>query len=405
MKIVPSGFESISLKRLVSLNPSVTLPSSGSVDYLPMENVHQGYLDHQTQEISSLPSSLNAFAEGDILLAKVTPCFENGNVTIASDLITGVGLCSTELFVLRLHSDKVLPEYLMLLLQDEQFKKEAKAYMRGTGGLKRIPSDWLMSRKFLIPSLEYQREIVNELSRRDSLIQDLQKGYTDTLDKLTDYRQSLITRAVTKGLDPNVEMKDSGYDITNDIPVHWRTIKLQYICKITTGNQDTQDAVIDGKYPFYVRSPKIERTNLVTHSGTGILMAGDGVGAGKVFHYAEGQYGIHQRVYLLYEISNVIDPKFLFFYIKTIFSREVERGTAKSTVPSIRMPMLTRFSVCLPPKQEQIEISNYCKSIEEKIESISETIKRNINALQDYRSSLISTAVTGQLSIKEEAVA
>lgn len=405
MTIVPSGFESISLKRLVSLNPSVTLPSSGSVDYLPMENVHQGYLDHQTQEISSLPSSLNAFAEGDILLAKVTPCFENGNVTIASDLITGVGLCSTELFVLRLHSDKVLPEYLMLLLQDEQFKKEAKAYMRGTGGLKRIPSDWLMSRKFLIPSLEYQREIVNELSRRDSLIQDLQKGYADTLGKLSSYRQSLITRAVTKGLDPNVEMKDSGYDITNDIPVHWSTIKLQYICKITTGNQDTQDAVIDGKYPFYVRSPKIERTNLVTHSGTGILMAGDGVGAGKVFHYAEGQYGIHQRVYLLHEISNVIDPKFLFFYIKTIFSREVERGTAQSTVPSIRMPMLTRFSVCLPPKQEQIEISNYCKSIEEKLEFISETIKRSINALQEYRSSLISAAVTGQLAIDEEAAA
>lgn len=403
MNILPNSFEPISLKRLASLNPYVSLPKSGAVDYVPMENIHQGYLDHQTEEISSLPSSLNAFSEGDILLAKVTPCFENGNIAIASNLLTGVGLCSTELFVLRIHSDKILPEYLMLLLQDDQFKKEAKSYMRGTGGLKRIPTDWLMSRKFLIPSLKHQRLIIQAMSSSDSLIQDIQKGFKETLDRLSSYRQSLITRAVTKGLDPNVEMKDSGYDIANNIPIHWVAIKLQYLCKLATGNQDTQDAVPDGQYPFYVRSPTIERTNLVTYSGTGILMAGDGVGAGKVFHYAEGQYGIHQRVYLLSEISDLIDPKYLFFYIKTIFSCEVERGTAKSTVPSIRMPMLTRFLVCVPPKREQIEIRDYCQKVEEKTEAISEDIKNNIHLLKEYRSSLISAAVTGQLAIEEAA--
>ena len=405
MNILPNSFEPISLKRLASLNPYVSLPKSGAVDYVPMENIHQGYLDHQTEEISSLPSSLNAFSEGDILLAKVTPCFENGNIAIASNLLTGVGLCSTELFVLRIHSDKILPEYLMLLLQDDQFKKEAKSYMRGTGGLKRIPTDWLMSRKFLIPSLKHQRLIIQAMSSSDSLIQDIQKGFKETLDRLSSYLQSIITRAVTKGLDPNVEMKDSGYDIANNIPIHWVTIKLQYLCKLATGNQDTQDAVPDGQYPFYVRSPTIERTNHVTYSGTGILMAGDGVGAGKVFHYAEGQYGIHQRVYLLSEISDLIDPKYLFFYIKTIFSCEVERGTAKSTVPSIRMPMLTRFLVCVPPKREQIEIRDYCQKVEEKTEAISEDIKNNIHLLKEYRSSLISAAVTGQLAIDEEASA
>lgn len=268
---------------------------------------------------------------------------------------------------------------------------------------KRLSWDRCKHMKVPVPPLEEQNRIVKFACNVGDKVHLVTQKLQQQLDLLNDYRQSLITRAVTKGLDPNVEMKDSGYDITNDIPVHWNTIKLQYICKITTGNQDTQDAVIGGKYPFYVRSPKIERTNLVTHSGTGILMAGDGVGAGKVFHYAEGQYGIHQRVYLLHEISDVIDPKFLFFYIKTIFSREVERGTAQSTVPSIRMPMLTRFSVCLPPKREQIEISNYCKTIEEKIESVSETIKITINALQEYRSSLISAAVTGQLAIEEDA--
>lgn len=254
-----------------------------------------------------------------------------------------------------------------------------------------------------LPPMEYEQRSIALLNERLPKIDKLITLLEDKSSALSSYRQSLITRAVTKGLDPNVEMKDSGYDIANNIPIHWVTIKLQYLCKLATGNQDTQDAVPDGQYPFYVRSPTIERTNHVTYSGTGILMAGDGVGAGKVFHYAEGQYGIHQRVYLLSEISDLIDPKYLFFYIKTIFSCEVERGTAKSTVPSIRMPMLTRFLVCVPPKREQIEIRDYCQKVEEKTEAISEDIKNNIHLLKEYRSSLISAAVTGQLAIEEAA--
>lgn len=257
--------------------------------------------------------------------------------------------------------------------------------------------------KFRVMPLDKQQKIREHLDKKLHVVDLVVNSFERRLELIGQYRQSLITRAVTKGLDPNVEMKDSGYDIANNIPIHWVTIKLQYLCKLATGNQDTQDAVPDGQYPFYVRSPTIERTNHVTYSGTGILMAGDGVGAGKVFHYAEGQYGIHQRVYLLSEISDLIDPKYLFFYIKTIFSCEVERGTAKSTVPSIRMPMLTRFLVCVPPKREQIEIRDYCQKVEEKTEAISEDIKNNIHLLKEYRSSLISAAVTGQLAIEEAA--
>ena len=92
------------------------------------------------------------------------------------------------------------------------------------------------------------------------------------------------------------EMKDSGIDIIGKIPTHWNLCRLRFLCRITTGNQDTQNAVEDGIYPFYVRSPKIERANSYTFDGESVLMAGDGAGAGKVFHHAFGKYAIHQRV-------------------------------------------------------------------------------------------------------------
>lgn len=348
----------------------------------------------------SIGSSKKVVFPGDVLLSKIVPHIRRAWIVRESNLPQ---YASTEW--LTFHSSKVRPEFLRYALLTDEFNRQMQLNSNGMGSLKRADPEKVGEQQINLPTIRKQKIIADFLDKRLVAIDAVLHQKSEQLKKLSTYRQSLITRAVTKGLDPNVEMKDSGYDIANNIPIHWVTIKLQYLCKLATGNQDTQDAVPDGQYPFYVRSPTIERTNLVTYSGTGILIAGDGVGAGKVFHYAEGQYGIHQRVYLLSEISDLIDPKYLFFYIKTIFSCEVERGTAKSTVPSIRMPMLTRFLVCVPPKREQIEIRDYCQKVEEKTEAISEDIKNNIRLLKEYRSSLISAAVTGQLAIDEEASA
>lgn len=125
---------------------------------------------------------------------------------------------------------------------------------------------------------------------------------------------------MTKGLDPNVEMKDSGVDIIGSMPASWKLCRLKYLCDIMTGNQDTQDADENGIYPFYVRSPNIQRSNKYTFEGEGVLMAGDGAGAGRVFHHAFGKYAIHQRVYCLHNFKNVNVEYFLYF-ISELFKR------------------------------------------------------------------------------------
>lgn len=165
-----------------------------------MENIHNGFFEHKNEDISKLPKGLNAFQNGDILLAKVTPCFENGNICIATEICNEVGLCSTEIFVLRPNKDIVSPEYLLLLLQNSYFKQEAKAYMRGTGGLKRIPANWFVNRKFILPPIRIQDEIV-------AYIKDFEKSNNQILDKiyseiknLQKYKQSLISKAIVQDL-------------------------------------------------------------------------------------------------------------------------------------------------------------------------------------------------------------
>lgn len=189
------------------------------------------------------------------------------------------------------------------------------------------------------------------------------------------------------------EMKDSGEKLLEQIPDSWGLVHLKYLCDIQTGNQDTQDANPDGEYDFYVRSPIVERSDTYTFEGDGILMAGDGAGAGRVFHHAFGKYAVHQRVY---RISNYRDVQsgYLFYYLSNIFPSVMDMGSAQSTVPSVRLPMLQSLNVCLPSLNEQHRISTYLDAKCAEIDALTADIQSQIDTLEQYKRSIITEAVT-----------
>lgn len=193
------------------------------------------------------------------------------------------------------------------------------------------------------------------------------------------------------------EMKDSGIDIVGEIPKSWKLERLRYLCDITTGNQDTQDADPDGEYDFYVRSPKIEKSTKYSFGGEGILMAGDGAGAGRIFHHAYGKYAVHQRVYIIKNIRE-IDSSFLFYYISNIFPKLMDKGSAQSTVPSVRLPMLLNFTLALPDKKKQNLISSFLDTQCSEIDATAKDIQKEISLLEDYKKSVITEAVTKGLN-------
>lgn len=189
------------------------------------------------------------------------------------------------------------------------------------------------------------------------------------------------------------EMKDSGVEWIGEIPRHWQIIRFRFIAKITTGNQDTQNADPNGAYPFFVRSPIVERCNSYTFDGKGILMAGDGAGAGRVFHLANGKYAVHQRVYRFYDFKYV-NPVLLKFYLENLFSLVMDYGSAKTTVPSVRLPMIQNFGVSVPPEEEQLTILEKVSEKTEKINALIQNVQTQIEKLKTYKQSLITEVVT-----------
>ena len=191
--------------------------------------------------------------------------------------------------------------------------------------------------------------------------------------------------------------KDSGVEWIGEIPEHWTIKKLKWLCSISTGNKDTIDKEDDGIYPFFVRSPIVERISTYSYDGEAVLTAGDGVGVGKVFHYINGKFDFHQRVYKMSDFKEVL-AKYFYYYIKENFIKETEVNNAKSTVDSIRLPMIQQFPVTIPSAEEQITIINF---LDEKIREIDGLIadkEKLIELLQEKRQAIVTEAVTKGLN-------
>lgn len=165
------------------------------ITFTPMECIRNGCFENRSAKFDTITGSYTQYAEGDIVLAKVTPCFENGNICIMKDLFSGLGLGSSELFVLRAHS--ILTEYLFYYLQNPGFVQRACASMTGTGGLKRVSSDFVKNCPVPIPPKDEQDKIASFLNKRCNAIDALIKEKNNLIEDLESYKKSLIYEVVT----------------------------------------------------------------------------------------------------------------------------------------------------------------------------------------------------------------
>lgn len=187
--------------------------------------------------------------------------------------------------------------------------------------------------------------------------------------------------------------RDSGVDWLGDIPQQWAVKRLRFVCDIRTGGKDTVDAVEDGEFPFFVRSQTVERINTWSEECEAVLTAGDGVGVGKVFHHYTGRFDYHQRVYAFTNFKG-ISGDFFFYYIRENFYKVALEGGAKSTVDSLRMPLIQNFTVCIPPSFEQKAITVFLDRETAKIDALVGEQRLLIELLKEKRQAVISQAVT-----------
>jgi type I restriction enzyme S subunit len=215
-----------------------------------------------------------------------------------------------------------------------------------------------------VPNIQEQTKIASFLSAVDEKISQL----TQKHELLSQYKQGMMQKLFSQQLRFKA---DDGSEFGE-----WENSYIGNECKITTGNKDTQNKVDDGLYPFFVRSQTVEKINSYSMDCEAILTSGDGVGVGKNYHYMNGKFDFHQRVYCLYEFSERLIGRYLYIYFSNYFYDRVKRLSAKNSVDSVRMDMISKMEIKLPCLEEQTKIANFLSAIDQKIEVVAQQIEQ-----------------------------
>jgi type I restriction enzyme S subunit len=338
----------------------------------------------------------------------VAPAQPNDFVISLSSHAFGIEWCgihggiSPDYTLLRPIVDIRYCRYLKYALKSQYIINQLGVFKTGVRMGLRLQWNKVRYCKIELPPVEEAEVLAAHLDHATARIDTLIARKSRFIELLREKREALITHAVTKGLRAGVPMKDSGVKWLGMIPATWTTKRLRFVCDVTTGGKDTVNAMAGGKYPFYVRSQEVERIDTYSADCEAVLTAGDGAGVGKVYHYANGKFDFHQRVYMMYNFRDV-RGKFFYHYLRSLFAAVALDGGAKSTVDSLRMPVFKNFSISVPSLLEQDETINFIEERSSRIDTLIAKTERSIELLREHRTALITASVTGNINLREAA--
>ncbi len=377
---LPSGWTRRRLRFDVGLNPRkscLDLKPEELVSFIPMDAVGEygGLRLVEVRELQEVYNGYTYFADGDLCIAKITPCFENGKGAIAEGLTNGVGFGTTELHVLRPGPDVDL-RFLFYVSVSDDFRKLGEAEMYGAGGQKRIDEGFIKDWMPPLPPLDTQRRIARFLDEKTARIDALIEKKRALLDRLAEKRQALITRAVTKGLNPDAPMKPSGIEWLGDIPAHWSAKRFRFTAQLISGSTPTTSIpeYWDGEIPWI--SPKDVKADelfsskdcvtefavkdygltLHEHDNAIIVIRGMILARRVPVAVARGRYTINQDIKIMRSKGEVA-PEYFQMYLNStesfLFTIVAEAGHGTK---ALRTDVLSDVPILVPPLTEQQSI-------------------------------------------------
>lgn len=428
---VPEHWRVVRMRYVATLNPPVRSDLLENLDqnvsFLPMEAIgEEGSLNlEQARPVTEVRNGYSYFEDGDVAFAKVTPCFENGKGALMQGLQNAAGFGTTELTVLRPNPAAADARYINYIVQGSSFRAFGAGAMTGAGGLKRVPDEFTRNFPVSLPELGEQRIIAVHLDRETVRIDALIEKKTRFIGLLREKRRAQITHAVTKGLDLNVRMKDSGVEWLGEVPEHWKMLPLKrLISSIGQGWSPECEARIpeEGEWgvvkvgcvnggEFRPEESKVLPTQMEPRPELS-LRAGDVLISRANTRELVGSCAVvpHDYPYLmlcdkLYRVGcgERVTPDFLAALV-TVYGRravEIEATGASSSMVNIAQSVILDLFVAVPDADEQVEIISRVSAATTRIEHLRERTERSIKLLKERRSALITAAVTGQIDLRE----
>jgi type I restriction enzyme S subunit len=294
-----------------------------------------------------------------------------------------------------------------LLFRSPQCTSELKRHSRGIMDMRlRLYFDKFGDVVVPYPNIEVQKKIVSFLAEKTAQIDQAIALKQQQIEKLNEYKQIVIQNAVTKGLNPNVPMKDSGVEWIGDIPEHWDVKKLKYVLKsynkkISSRNSDLRylgmENIISKTGEINNESAEVE--GLANHFKPNHILFG------KLRPYLAKVYladfeGICSTEFLVFEVLEPNNAKFLqILLLSNGFIQNIDSSTYGSKMPRANPDFINNQFIAIPPLDEQLQIINAIENKNQPIKQAIEKYQTQIDRLKEYKNILINQAVTGKIKI------
>lgn len=337
-------FPLVRLGDVCAVNPRKSqvadLPPGTRVSFVPMSDLNEhriAFRPSAEKLLSEVTASYTYFEDGDVLLAKVTPCFENGKAGIARGLVNGVGFGSSEFYVLR-NGVEALPEWIYFCVMHPMFREGAIAQMTGTGGLQRVPREYVQDFRIPLPSLDLQKDIVAEIEGYQKIID----GARAVLDN---YRPHIPIRPDW----PVSELNEVATRITDGAhftPTYTETgIPFLRVTDITESNTSKR-FIPQEEHNELIKRCRPERGDvLYSKNGT--------IGIAKLIDW-DWEFSIFVSLALIKPKREMLDPHYLVCFLNSDAAYAQATARSKSgTVTNLHLIDIKTMKIPIPPLATQ----------------------------------------------------
>lgn len=425
---IPKGWDVIRGRFVMQVNPPAPrlrrLRPEEEVSFVPMEAVAEngGLNLDRTCARGDVSSGYTEFEDGDVVVAKITPCFENGKAALAGGLVNGAAYGTTELHVLRA-GPTLERGFLFYVTVSDRFRKLGESEMYGAGGQKRVPPEFTKDFPMPIPPFPEQQQIAAFLDWKTEQIDALISRKHELLEKLKEQRLAVITQAVTRGLNPAAPLRDSGISWLGQVPQHWE------VGGFTKHVEDRAD--YRGKTPEKVREGVFLVTAKNIKGGTidyetsqefvredeyseimsrglphlGDLLFTTEAPLGEVANIDREDIALAQRVIKFRGEPMKLNNYFAKYWMMGApFQAHLVSLATGSTALGIKASKLFALRCVVPPLDEQRNIVTFLDDKRKEFLEMEAAITEAIHRLTEYRTAVVTAATTGKIDVRKVKV-
>jgi type I restriction enzyme, S subunit len=394
LEYIPTDWKQSKIKHLFSIKKKIAGELGHDVISITQRGAKLKDTESGEGQLSMDYSKYQLVNEGDFLMNHM-------------DLLTGFvdiskfnGVTSPDYRVFTVSNENACSKYFLYLFQHGYKSKIFYAYGRGSSqlGRWRFPTVEFEDFYFPIPPTEEQKLISRYLDKKTSQIDSLVEKIQKKIDLLKEQRTSLINHYVTKGLDPNVEMKDSGVEWIGEVPKHWDLIKLKYLFSLEGGKDPKLVEIDDGKYPIFGTGGEISRSSDFLYDKPTLLLGRKGT-IDKPFVVTE-PFWVSDVMYFTVQKTETT-PDYLLKLFNLVPFDFYKYG---STQPSMSRIDYENMIFPIPSEEERQFITKFLDRELIKFETLIEKQNSKSSLLKEYRQSLISSVVTGKVRVTEHMI-